>query len=124
VGKNNFRPPPKVESRVVRIEPKNPPPPVNFVEWDGMVRLAFNRKNKTLRAVFTTKSVLALLEQNYRTWCSVNSTPIPEPPPVMKTLVEEVLTRCEFSGSRASKLDIDDFLLLLDAFNGVGIHFA
>jgi 18S rRNA (adenine1779-N6/adenine1780-N6)-dimethyltransferase len=38
VGKQNFRPPPKVESRVVRIVLKNPPPPVNFVEWDGMVR--------------------------------------------------------------------------------------
>lgn len=37
VGKQNFRPPPKVESRVVRIELKNPPPPVNFTEWDGMV---------------------------------------------------------------------------------------
>ncbi len=31
VGKNNFRPPPKVESRVVRIEPKIPAPDVNFV---------------------------------------------------------------------------------------------
>ena len=30
VGKNNFRPPPKVESSVVRIEPRNPPPPINF----------------------------------------------------------------------------------------------
>jgi 18S rRNA (adenine1779-N6/adenine1780-N6)-dimethyltransferase len=39
VGKQNFRPPPKVESRVVRIELKNPPPPVNFTEWDGMVSL-------------------------------------------------------------------------------------
>jgi len=38
VGKQNFRPPPKVESRVVRIELRNPPPPVNFTEWDGMVR--------------------------------------------------------------------------------------
>jgi 18S rRNA (adenine1779-N6/adenine1780-N6)-dimethyltransferase len=38
VARNNFRPPPKVESRVVRIELKNPPPPVNFTEWDGMVR--------------------------------------------------------------------------------------
>jgi 18S rRNA (adenine1779-N6/adenine1780-N6)-dimethyltransferase len=38
VGKQNFRPPPKVESRVVRIELKNPPPPINFTEWDGMVR--------------------------------------------------------------------------------------
>ena len=30
IGKNNFRPPPKVESSVVRIEPKNPPPTVNY----------------------------------------------------------------------------------------------
>ncbi|XP_037758815.2 probable dimethyladenosine transferase isoform X5 [Chelonia mydas] len=30
VGRNNFKPPPKVESSVVRIEPKNPPPPINF----------------------------------------------------------------------------------------------
>ena len=38
VGRNNFRPPPKVESSVVRLEPRNPPPPVNFQEWDGLVR--------------------------------------------------------------------------------------
>jgi 18S rRNA (adenine1779-N6/adenine1780-N6)-dimethyltransferase len=31
VGKNNFTPPPKVESSVVRIVPKNPLPPVNFM---------------------------------------------------------------------------------------------
>ena len=43
VGKNNFRPPPKVDSSVVRIEPRNPPPPVNFLEWDGLVRLCFGR---------------------------------------------------------------------------------
>ena len=33
VGKANFRPPPKVDSMVVKIELKNPPPPVNFTEW-------------------------------------------------------------------------------------------
>jgi hypothetical protein len=55
VGKNNFRPPPKVESSVVRIVPKNPPPPINFEEWDGLVRLAFVRKNKTLAAGFKSK---------------------------------------------------------------------
>ena len=52
VGKNNFRPPPKVDSSVVRIEPRHPPPPVNFLEWDGLVRLCFGRKNKTLGAIF------------------------------------------------------------------------
>lgn len=39
VGKNNFRPPPKVESSVVRIELIQPPPPINFDEWDGMLRI-------------------------------------------------------------------------------------
>lgn len=46
VGKNNFRPPPQVESSVVRLEPRNPPPPVDFKEWDGLMRILFVRKNK------------------------------------------------------------------------------
>lgn len=66
VGRNNFRPPPKVDSSVVRIEPRNPPPPINFLEWDGLLRAAFSRKNKTLSAIFRQASTLALLEQNYR----------------------------------------------------------
>lgn len=64
VGKNNFRPPPKVDSRVVRLEPFNPPPPVDFVEWDGMVRICFSRKNKTLRSIFCQKTNLKLLTTN------------------------------------------------------------
>mmetsp|Transcript_6338 Transcript_6338/g.16452 ORF Transcript_6338/g.16452 Transcript_6338/m.16452 type:complete len:386 (+) Transcript_6338:125-1282(+) len=64
VGKNNFRPPPKVDSSVVRIEPRNPPPPVNFTEWDGLVRLCFSRKNRTLGAIFKTNAVLDLLVRN------------------------------------------------------------
>ena len=57
VGKGNFRPPPKVESRVVRIEPINPPPPINFTEWDGLIKLCFNRRNKTLNSIFGQKKV-------------------------------------------------------------------
>ena len=73
VGRNNFRPPPKVESRVVRLEPLNPPPPINFTEWDGLVRLCFNRKNKTLRACLTTKTVIATLTENFKTFCSLKN---------------------------------------------------
>ena len=51
VGRNNFRPPPKVDSSVVRIEPRTPPPPVNFLEWDGLVRLCFGRCDAVLRAL-------------------------------------------------------------------------
>lgn len=65
VGRNNFRPPPKVDSSVVRIEPRSPPPPVNFLEWDGLVRVCFGRKNKTLGAIFRQGSTAALLEQNF-----------------------------------------------------------
>jgi 18S rRNA (adenine1779-N6/adenine1780-N6)-dimethyltransferase len=64
VGRNNFRPPPKVDSSVVRLEPRRPPPPVHFGEWDGFVRLAFGRKNRTLGAAFRTATTLALLEAN------------------------------------------------------------
>lgn len=67
VGRNNFRPPPKVDSSVVRIEPKKPLPPVSFKEWDGLIRLCFNRKNKTLGSIFRQKTVLSLLEKNYKT---------------------------------------------------------
>lgn len=65
VGKNNFRPPPKVDSSVVRIEPRNPPPPINFLEWDGLTRLCFGRKNKTLGAIFKHNATVGLLESNY-----------------------------------------------------------
>ena len=72
VGKNNFRPPPKVESNVVRIEPRNPPPPINYQEWDGLTRIAFVRKNKTLAAAFKQTAVITMLEKNYKLHCSLN----------------------------------------------------
>jgi 18S rRNA (adenine1779-N6/adenine1780-N6)-dimethyltransferase len=68
VSKNSFKPPPKVESSVVRIEPKYPPPPINFTEWDGLVRLCFMRKNKTLSGIFRLKQVLKMLHANFITF--------------------------------------------------------
>ena len=74
VGKNNFKPPPKVESSVVRIEPRHPPVQVNFTEWDGLVRLCFSRKNKTLGAIFKQNACLDLLEKNYRTFLQLEAS--------------------------------------------------
>ena len=124
VGKANFRPPPKVDSQVVKIELRNPPPPINFVEWDGLVRLLFNRKNKTLRALLCTKSCLDVLGQNMKTHMSVNKIPIPSPMPEIKSVVENVLTQSGYADKRAAKMDINDFLALLSAFNAQGIHFS
>ncbi|EEP76087.1 dimethyladenosine transferase [Uncinocarpus reesii 1704] len=77
VGKNNFKPPPAVESSVVRIVPKVPRPDISYDEWDGLLRVAFVRKNKTLRSSFLgTSSVLNMLESNYTTWCAQNDIPV------------------------------------------------
>merc|ERR1719180_511112 len=112
VGKNNFRPPPKVESSVVRIEPRNPPPPINFTEWDGLTRICFVRKNKTLGAAFTSTGVLLMMEKNYKVQCSLQDRQGPEDFSI------------QFREKRARMMDIDDFMKLLHAFNSAGIHFA
>ncbi len=73
VAKNNFRPPPKVESSVVRVVPRDPPPPVEFGEFDGLGRIVFTRRNKTVHANFMAKGVMEMLENNWKTWASVNN---------------------------------------------------
>ncbi|NXV72716.1 DIM1 transferase, partial [Atlantisia rogersi] len=144
VGKNNFRPPPKVESSVVRIEPKNPPPPINFQEWDGLVRIAFVRKNKTLSAAFKSSAVEQLLDHNYRIHCSLHNivssfnilnsisaycdlhTDCSEIPENFKIAekIQTVLKNTGYSEKRARSMDIDDFIRLLHGFNSDGIHFS
>ena len=81
VGRNNFNPPPQVESNVVRITPKVPRPDVSFEEWDGLLRIAFVRKNRTLRSGFLgTSTVVGLLEKNYRVWAAQNNIVLDESP--------------------------------------------
>lgn len=124
VGRNNFRPPPKVESNVVRIEPRNPPPDVNFKEWDGMLRICFNRKNKSLSATFHQTAVLELLKKNYQAYCALTNTPL-EPNLDIKKKVEDILESDEvFQKLRPRSMSIDHFLKLLCAFNKNGFHFA
>jgi 18S rRNA (adenine1779-N6/adenine1780-N6)-dimethyltransferase len=123
VGKNNFRPPPQVESSVVRIEIKQPPPPVDFDEFDGLLRILFVRKNKTLSGNFKTRSVLDMLERNYKTICSIKGDDVPMDLDIGK-IVEGVLETTGLAGSRAAKLGEVDFLRLLDAFVDAGIRFT
>lgn len=123
VGKNNFRPPPKVESSVVRIEPKNPPPPINFKEWDGLVRIAFVRKNKTLNSCFSSRAVAEMLEKNYKIHCSLNDIMVDEGFDI-KEKVQNLLTENGYDKKRARTMDMDDFLELLHLFNSNGIHFT
>jgi len=140
VGRGNFNPPPKVESRVVRIEPRIPPPNVNFVEWDGLVRLCFNRKNKTLGAIFRQKKLLQMIETNLKTVRSLNAGEgAVEAMEVAggatlgggkrnldatKAIVMGVLEAEGAEKRRSAQLSIDDFMSLLASFNKAGIHFT
>lgn len=124
VGKNNFRPPPKVESNVVRIEPRNPPPDVNFKEWDGLLRICFNRKNKSLSATFHQSVVVELLKRNYLAYCALQNKTV-EPDLDIKAKIETIIGSDEiFQKLRPRSMEIDHFLKLLCAFNSQGFHFA
>ncbi|KAI6143113.1 S-adenosyl-L-methionine-dependent methyltransferase [Pisolithus tinctorius] len=123
VGKNNFRPPPKVESSVVRIAPLDPPPPIKFEEFDGLGRIVFSRRNKTVHASFTAKGVMEMLEKNWRTWCSLQNKMIMDDANI-KEIVANVLNSTGYSDQRAAKMTVDDLLKLLAAFHDEGIHFA
>ncbi|KYM83698.1 putative dimethyladenosine transferase [Atta colombica] len=122
VGKNNFRPPPKVESNVVRIEPRNPPPPLNYQEWDGLTRIAFVRKNKTLSAAFKQTTVVTMLEKNYKIHCSLNNKIVSDNFDI-KQLIDHILEKADAKNKRARTMDTDDFISLLHAFNADGVHF-
>eukprot|EP00826_Nyctotherus_ovalis_P036131 TRINITY_DN3185_c0_g1_i3.p1 TRINITY_DN3185_c0_g1~~TRINITY_DN3185_c0_g1_i3.p1 ORF type:complete len:325 (+),score=104.30 TRINITY_DN3185_c0_g1_i3:137-1111(+) len=151
VAKTNFKPPPKVESSVVRIEPVYPPPKINYREWDGLLRLCFSRKNKTLGAIFKKKNVVRMLEENYKIFASAKEAKQSEfditnlgkeekmvdvqdedvkgmedeqDQGEFKKKVVEVLQKENIGELRATKMDIDDFLLVLGIFNKEGIHFA
>ncbi|RKP24563.1 Dimethyladenosine transferase [Syncephalis pseudoplumigaleata] len=123
ISKNSFRPPPQVESSVVRLEPRNPPPPVDFAEWDGLMRVLFVRKNKTVSANFKSDTVLKMMDQNYRTYCALKEIMVDADFDI-KAKTTEILASTGYAESRPAKMDLDDFLKLLYAFNQEGIHFC
>ncbi|XP_071699972.1 ribosomal RNA small subunit methyltransferase-like [Rutidosis leptorrhynchoides] len=51
----------------LKIEPRKPVPVNNLKELGGLVQIYFIRKNKTLGAIFKIKSVLSVMEKNYKT---------------------------------------------------------
>jgi 18S rRNA (adenine1779-N6/adenine1780-N6)-dimethyltransferase len=72
VPKSDFRPPPKVESAVIRLVPRDPPPPVVFEEFDGLNRIIFSRANKTVRGNFQAKGVVKMVGHNRRIWLAAH----------------------------------------------------
>jgi 18S rRNA (adenine1779-N6/adenine1780-N6)-dimethyltransferase len=110
VSRNNFRPPPQVESSVVRLVPLNPPPPVAFSEFDGLTRILFVRRNKHVRANFSAKGVLEMLEANYKTWLASQNNDSAMEVDDMGKIVDAILEETGYAEQRAAKMDVEDFL--------------
>lgn len=122
VSRGSFNPPPEVDSMVVKVVPRDPPIEVDFKEWDGLMRICFSRKRKTLRASFLTTHCLSTLEDNYKTWCALTGTPASNQS--MKDMVLEALAAAELTEVRAIRIDLDTYFRLLLEFNKRGIHFS
>lgn len=122
VSRGSFNPPPEVDSMVVKMVPRDPPIKVDFREWDGLMRICFGRKNKTLRSSFLMTHTINLLTDNYKTWCAVTGTPPSKEP--MKAQVVSVLDQLNLATQRAIKIELDTFFTLLLEFNKRGIHFT
>jgi len=98
-------------------------PNINFVEWDGLTRMLYTRKNKTLSAIFKSIAVIDLHTKNYQIYCSLNEVMVPEDFDIKKK-IEEILVECNFSLTRSRTMSNDQFLQLLERFNANNIHFS
>jgi 18S rRNA (adenine1779-N6/adenine1780-N6)-dimethyltransferase len=70
-----FFPVPPVESAVVRLSPRNPPPQFDFNEFNELTKIAFIEKKRALKTVFSRPFVQKMLETNYKTYCSFHQIP-------------------------------------------------
>merc|ERR1711988_1070725 len=122
VSRGSFNPPPEVDSMVVKVVPRDPPIQVDFKEWDGLMRICFGRKRKTLRASFLMTHTLNTLEDNYNTWCALTGNK-PSKQSV-RDMILEALTAADLLEVRAIRIDLDTYFKLLLEFNKRGIHFT
>ena len=130
ISKNSFSPPPKVESSVIRLDPKHPPPPVDFEEWDGIVKMIFNRKNKKVSSIFRTKvAQLKLYDQYVSYYTMLHGGENKSGGSCMslagfKDMLESFLSTEELMSRRGKSLDLEDIGVLLAKFNSHGVHFV
>nr|CCC90879.1 conserved putative ribosomal RNA adenine dimethylase family protein [Trypanosoma congolense IL3000] len=123
ISRNSFNPPPKVESSVIRLDPKHPPPSVDFDEWDGLVKLIFNRKNKKVSSIFRTKSTVSVLYEKYCSYQKMEGAKNIKSLGEFKEHLESILQEPLFD-KRARVLDEGSIMELLYCFTKNGIHFV
>ncbi|DAZ99132.1 TPA: hypothetical protein N0F65_010216 [Lagenidium giganteum] len=109
VGKHHFLPPPKVDSRVIKLEPLAAQvatdDPLFFQRFDTLLRIVFLRKNKTLRALLVSKTAQEVMELQ-----GPDTLSAAERNEVVKNAVANALDECALTSSRAVKVPVDTFV--------------
>lgn len=131
VSRNSFRPPPKVDSAVIEMIPTGIPEGLDLDEFNGLTKVLFMNKNKTLGAIFKTKSLLNNLVRNVARLAEIDSLhkapgePVVSPPvEEVRAKILEVLTEAELMDRRPAKMPVSDILDLLVRLAGIGVRFA
>lgn len=135
VSKREFVPPPKVDSSVVMITPKEVKPDVDVREWLAFTRTCFGKKNKTLGSMFRQKKKVMELLSLSEAGITTNASDVVEEEgdnrvlcldtdaSVFKERVIGILKSNGFEDKRPSKLSHGELLRLLSLFNQAGIFF-
>lgn len=147
VSKREFVPPPKVDSSVVMITPKEIIPDVNVQEWLAFTRTCFGKKNKTLGSMFRQKKkVMELLSLSAgrngskdgikNQTCGDSDSDVEEDgdgkddllcldtdASMFKERVIGILRTNGFEEKRPSKLSHSELLHVLSLFNRAGVFF-
>ncbi|KAM7516184.1 hypothetical protein LguiA_005767 [Lonicera macranthoides] len=153
VSKRDFLPCPRVDSSIVKIRPKDEIPDVDLDEWCAFTRTCFNKKNKTLGAMFKQKRKLMELSKLseltrskeesavklYNFDCiddgdkkeevesdegdNYLSSGLDIGMSIFRDKIVGILKSGSFEDKRPSKLSNEELLHLLSLFNRAGIKF-
>ncbi|KAI5193302.1 hypothetical protein NECID01_2197, partial [Nematocida sp. AWRm77] len=104
-------------------------PGIDLDEFDGLVKICFSRKNKTLGAIFRQAAVKNLIFNNMAGLGALEEeADFPEEEAQITEAQEEALARAiSESGlekERASKMAVEDFLFLLIRLKECGVSFS
>ena len=112
---------------MIRLDPRHPPPAVDMEEWDGLVKMIFNRKNKKLASIVRLKSTVEALYAKYKAYHAkaenAGEAVVADVDEAgFKSLLEMLLVDPIFE-RRARTLSIEEVAVILQLFHNRGIHF-
>eukprot|EP01056_Protomagalhaensia_sp_Gyna25_P005747 Protomagalhaensia_sp_Gyna_25__5746@NODE_82_length_5396_cov_47_429905_g63_i0_p3_GENE_NODE_82_length_5396_cov_47_429905_g63_i0NODE_82_length_5396_cov_47_429905_g63_i0_p3_ORF_typecomplete_len383_score60_47RrnaAD/PF00398_20/1_1e70PCMT/PF01135_19/2_8e12Methyltransf_31/PF13847_6/8_3e10MTS/PF05175_14/2_8e09Ubie_methyltran/PF01209_18/5_5e08Ubie_methyltran/PF01209_18/1_9e03Methyltransf_25/PF13649_6/1_7e07N6_Mtase/PF02384_16/2_5e06N6_Mtase/PF02384_16/1_3e02NodS/PF05401_11/7_8e07NodS/PF05401_11/1_8e03PrmA/ len=136
VAAASFNPPPKVDSIVIMLKPKQRVEILDYAQWDGMLRVLFSRKRRTLQASLrktrTARKLMGISEARAGlTNQPISDLPLSDKTVAFKARIDEALNGLATQGypdgwakRRTIGLSIEELLVLQKRLHDMGIFFA